>query len=350
MSTEYYWKKKTIVSFILACLVVCIHTSAVDQYLIQLDGRGRGLAEAVNTVFKSGVTIVAVPLFFMIAGASFFRDYKRGMYLKKLKSRVRTNLIPFLLWNTIIMLFYIVCSYTPLVKFFLGREPFTITFKNVADAILFCKCNVVFWFILNLLIYVILTPVFDLMTYNKPIALVSLLFALTLPLYAGKALEYVHINADTVVYYLIGCIAGKFYFDDITKPSSKTVRIVSFAVCAVCLALQLLHAFEVLVLGKLEWQIMVVIFSVAFWFALDTLTENISVKRYMKYSFFIYAMHNEAQSVFVKIIYLLGPKKMWMFAPNLILSYTITIAFIILVAYLLEKYLPKVYSLLSGNR
>ena len=48
-----------------------------------------------------------VPFFFMISGFLFFRTYKPSKIKEKILSRVRTLLIPYVIWNTIYAVFII---------------------------------------------------------------------------------------------------------------------------------------------------------------------------------------------------------------------------------------------------
>ena len=48
----HYWKKKTVVSFMLSLLVVLIHVSAVSQYVVQLEeNTGKELSFLFNVSF-----------------------------------------------------------------------------------------------------------------------------------------------------------------------------------------------------------------------------------------------------------------------------------------------------------
>ena len=51
--------------------------------------------------FSSVLPTIAVPLFFFISGFLFFYkvDFDKNVYIKKLKSRYHTLVIPYLIWN-----------------------------------------------------------------------------------------------------------------------------------------------------------------------------------------------------------------------------------------------------------
>lgn len=68
-----YWKKKTIVSFILSIFVLFIHMSSFSQYAYQ-DTSAYALINFVKIFTKDSFARIAVPLFFIISGATLFRN------------------------------------------------------------------------------------------------------------------------------------------------------------------------------------------------------------------------------------------------------------------------------------
>lgn len=350
---EYYWKKKTIVSFILAMFVMLMHNSAVDQYIMQ-SGQSDGMTTAVafwGHLCRDTFERVAVPLFFMISGVTFFYNYNRKKYFEKLKSRVVSLVIPYLAWNSIVMMFYIFCSYTPLNQYFVGREKFVISVSNVLNAIFLYKCNYVFWFMFNLIVYVLATPLFDILTSKKWLAHISVIVSLLMPLVLSEAFEQVKLDSGSVVFYMTGCMIGKYYLNEFAfENKTQKTKIISVLICVLCITLQILNLSGMIVLTSVPMHVMLIVFCIAFWRAVDCIVEKIDVKPYMKYSFFIYALHPDIQAVFVKIIYLAGPEKMWMAYPNVVISYFATVITIILFAYIINKKMPVVYRILSGGR
>ena len=72
----YYWKKKTVVSFILSLLVVLIHASAVSQYVVQLEeNTGKEVSFFVYRIIQDGIASFDFTMFFIIYLATFFLDY-----------------------------------------------------------------------------------------------------------------------------------------------------------------------------------------------------------------------------------------------------------------------------------
>ena len=141
-----FWRKKEFVSFLLSILVFFIHSNFAPEII------GDGLISVVNHkvsyFFSDSITRFAVPMFFMLSGLSFFKGYSNDKYPKKIKSRIFSLVIPYLLWNTVWMLWEIFTSYSFLSKF-ATSEPYPLTITSILKGIFFYNCNIPFWFIFD---------------------------------------------------------------------------------------------------------------------------------------------------------------------------------------------------------
>lgn len=94
-----------ILRFPLAIAVVYIHIGPNVINLLDADFNlfsHKGLLNLLGITFSHVLTHIAVPCFFLISGLLFFINMKEWnwiQYRNKLKSRVRTLLIPYVVWN-----------------------------------------------------------------------------------------------------------------------------------------------------------------------------------------------------------------------------------------------------------
>lgn len=95
--------------FPLAVLVVFIHTSQTNVSLPSIDFAnlsGTDVHDILTIVFSRTIATIAVPLFFVMSGYLFFfnvKEWGKHEYFRKLKSRIRTLFIPYLVWNAIVL-------------------------------------------------------------------------------------------------------------------------------------------------------------------------------------------------------------------------------------------------------
>lgn len=153
--------------------VLLIHNSTST---ITIPGAEFGNAENLpvfyvcSELFSQILGRVAVPLFFFISGFLFFQNidgFTRQDYLRKLKSRGKTLLIPYLFWNiTAILVYYIAQNIPALDMWFNNKAGYN--FRYVLESLwgvgndeqsMTYPLAYQFWFIRDLMVAVILTPV-----------------------------------------------------------------------------------------------------------------------------------------------------------------------------------------------
>lgn len=93
--------------FPLICIVVFIHTDLSDIHMAgrQIVAAGEYVGYETFRHFLQLLFLLAVPAFFAISGYLFFNwqgKFTKDVYVRKIGKRVRTLLVPYLLWNLIV--------------------------------------------------------------------------------------------------------------------------------------------------------------------------------------------------------------------------------------------------------
>ena len=133
------------------------------------------IVNIVSLVFAQ----ISVPLFFVISGFLFFlgsNDFNSNQYIRKLKKRVKTLLVPYILWNIIAIVWEMKCFIPFLSAYF---PPVELKFSVIRIINTFiCESNnmgifihtgggleknvfpihVPFWYVRDLILFVVLTP------------------------------------------------------------------------------------------------------------------------------------------------------------------------------------------------
>ncbi|MDO4809394.1 MAG: acyltransferase [Eubacteriales bacterium] len=290
---------------------------------------------------------VAVPGFFMLSGYLFMKGIpsdsaaaEKEAVTGKLKRRVNTLVIPYLLWNAIYFVIYLVT----------GRAQI----GEIFEAVFLYRCNPVFWYMFQLILITVLAPaVYYIMKKGRAAALILLAVIFTLAVLYAK-LPFHYCNEDALFYY---CLGGYFmmrgtYGD---RHSSTMGTYLPFALTAAATAAFLLVRS---VLPADLRNISEVGYRAAGALAVYFLTElvyekkgGIEVRPWMKVNFFVYATHY----MIIRIIWALETAAgLNGYQTANIITYLVMPAICVSAAYglsvIMKKYVPKVYSALTGGR
>lgn len=103
--------------------------------------------------WTSVLTDVAVPTFFAMSAFLLFRNYTINKYKSKLKSRVKSLLIPYFIFSALFLIF----AYS--VTYFLKGE-IQLTFKQGVEEFLLASNNPPTWYLRTLFLFVVLSPIY----------------------------------------------------------------------------------------------------------------------------------------------------------------------------------------------
>lgn len=343
-----FWKKKEYISFVLSILVLFIHSyfapTILNDSFISL------FNHKFSFFFSRSITQYAVPMFFMLSGVSFFKGYNNKKYQKKIKSRIYTLVIPYLLWNTVWMLWEIFGSYSFISKFSESNVPYPLTLESIFKGIFFYKCNIPFWFVFDIIIFAFAAPLLFLIVKNKYIGITSVACLSILSLFG------IHLPTDlfyypmSIVFYLIGAIIGYHFFDCAAKKSSKPIQIISTALFFSYILAKNLVPQELHIRNYLIETIVYTLAAFSLWSVMDIFIERIRPRAIYRRSFAIYAMHLNVSIVFLKILSFSLPSYEWLEVPKFIIMDAFTIVIINYVCALWEKFFPRIYAVFIGNR
>ena len=337
----YFTAKKIIVQFILSLFVFFIHFSVFSVF------RDDAPLNRVFDILRIP-TRVAVPLFFVISGALFFRNYTLSATAKKWKNRFFSLCIPYLTWNTLWLILALLGNYTPL-GIFLGGVKATLTWQNVLRGIFLYGYFEPFWFIHQSILLTALCPLIYVLMKNKWIGLgtiVAFYISLCFGLEFSTTVFY---STHMILPYLIGVWIGLHCFDWFTVRKTKAQAVAGLVVFILCCVLigmpQLLPQWCATVQMPL---VITVIACGAFWIAFDLL----GFKTYPKFateSFLIYAGHSLVGATVSKIISVLLPDGHLFTVLTAILAFPATVVILCAGGRLLAKYFPRLKRILTGK-
>ncbi len=331
-------QKVSIYSAFLALLVVLLHAENTHLY----GGAAKDFNSILQWVVSENIARIAVPSFFMLSGILFFRDFSMEKYPKKLHSRTISLFVPYLVWNTLRLLYV----------FLLGKaglsSPVTLSLQNIVEGIFFYKYNLGFWFMYQLILFCLISPFIRLCVKNKFIAFLLLLLFVGLysadvfPLSFG---DVPFIQPESFVYFYFGAICGTHLFDNLNKKSNTLL----LPVAGIILGQVLFVLF--LVRQSLFLNIASIFISCAsFWYAFDYIKFKEGSFRLSSITFFIYAFHGTVLEILQSALSRLLPEGAFASFAAYLTVPAITVLIIYGVSVFLKKYTPPLWKVLNGAR
>lgn len=343
--------------FILMVGIFFIHANLTSNDAINyyhLDFQQPSWVEIIKNFLCGTWACSSVPLFFLFA--SFLQFSKDDNYYILLRKRFKSVLCPYLIWTILVILVYFVAQKIPLLSSFFSSNDKIIKDWSVFDYIrafsyfdvstsLKYPIVIQFWFLRELIIYIILSPLIKFLCTKFP---GSCFLCIFLAAFYNLNL-YFTVSSTAFFYYVLGFYFSKFkisFFD-------LADRISIFEYLFVLLGYE---SCSLIIPNFIENTFLITIISSLFLLKISAyLIENNSIFNVLKYlssySFFIYAVH----SPFIEPVL---NKISWKFIPlrgvGCFLQFLFvvigTILFSTIIGIILKKLFPKLFNLLNGGR
>ena len=346
-------KKLSNYNAILAILVVLLHTDNTALFAsLSNNSLLSRFVMGFEWLISKNIASFAVPSFFMISGILFYRDFTMDKYPKKLKSRVFTLIIPYLLWNLFRFLLLYTLGKFGIIERYIGTPRVLFTIENFTEGLLFYKYNLGFWFMYQLILFTILAPVIRLLTKNKWVGLsvIVLLIALYSSDILGNfflvTLNRRFILLDCLTYYMIGAYIGTHFFDIVNK-KSKNTTVLSIA----GIILGQIFNYVFMKTPYLVFYILSLIVSAfSLWYLYDSFKIKSFSAKITTITFFIYAGHG----TILEFLQIAGGYIFPDSPVTALLTYitfpVITLGVLVGLSLILKKISPKCWGIINGGR
>lgn len=319
-------------NFFLSFLIVCLHTNIPETQTLPA-----GISARWDTIKQviSAIADVAVPCFFTISAYLLFRKFTCTNYAYVVKSRIKTVLVPFLLWSFLGIL------YQNALHFLRGE-----TYEHFLVAWITGSCNPPIWFLRTLFVYVLMAPViWKLVSRSqKSVVWIPLLIA------ANLVIDF---DYTSVFYwapsYLLGAWLAIYQKERIEAeqaprtlmdllPIRVIILVGLFGLGACIYNIEKIYNIYRFVSGTA----VVYVFWKTQW--------NRQPRPWMQNSFFTFCSHALLLGLIPKVIFRLVPQNL----PGICIGYALSAGTIwlctVCASLLLKKCLPRFYLLLSGGR
>lgn len=346
--SSYYQNKITIVSFVLVIMMLYVHGIYNESELFWM-------SYIVKSIISRLSYRVINPTYFSISGFLFFFGINAmADCFPKMKRRIRTVLIPFVLWNIIVVLESFIFIHLPFTRVFFNFNLFD-KYDNLCEGLynlLICPAGFHLWFLRDLIVYIAISPIIYWLIKKFSWYVPVILLVLTPPLMQAFNIGHLEI----AFFALGGTIAMKSDLQSVKSFLTKPIVTIS---AAVYLGLSFTWDFCLPNHFRGE-EYLSILFStcgmITIWRGYDGLSHitnlenNHVLQTITNYTFFIYLFHEPVFFVIMQLgTFLLGLNN-WSLSFLYIINPALLIILAIIVAKILKTIVPSLYSVLTGGR
>ena len=343
----------------LIIMVVFLHSYTATQ---NMDWVGRSGQWYTFITYELSLVLgnAAVPIFFFISGYLFFlHDYNGKIdYEKKWSNRIDTLLVPYFLWNLIVICVYLVFQLMPSTSLYFSNEHNIICEYSLSDFFrAFWDCGdwnkgngtpilSPFWFIRNLIIMSLCTPIFHLL--NKYLKMwwllpVAILWCVTY----NMATPYA-----SVLFFGVGTFLGEKKINMIYAHRRVIISIIFFEF-ALLIVHNILHFYtDHLIIALITQRLMYILaIPIFFYIGIDIVRKyNIKWKNTSALAFVIFAVHYPVLLMLRKVLVKAFPMAGDAISVFFYFFAVVVTLFVCWVFYLILKKIPFLRSVLCGGR
>jgi peptidoglycan/LPS O-acetylase OafA/YrhL len=352
---KYLSNKLTFFSFWMIVLVVLLHSLNVDFTICD------NFICSFQYLLSHKLAQIAVPLFFFISGYLYFLkkdiDKKNDyfFFITAIKKRFKTIMLPFVLWCVFWFLFMYFLQQLPVIKEYFSEPIHLMAFQDKILNLFFYPLNYPFWFLRELMVLIILTPLLFLGIKYLKIIFVFLLFALAI--FFGNIMakyDFRILGSIPLLFFSLGAFLSLNKMDITFKP--KKINAILLLIFWIGFNLMSIYVEKysflddtVIRAGNIFKDFLG---CLAVWYLYDVFNRDYQWKNYSfyNYSFFIFAFHGIPALIFVRISSIICKGNPYYLFLAYLLIFISAVVISIFVGKSTNKLLPKVYKILTGSR
>lgn len=343
LTKQEFYNKVSVISFFLSILIMSIHCYNVHIYGLSAAEDPLSRAAAHFEISANKLEAVCVPMFYVISGYLFFRGFTPEQLFPKWKRRIFTLLIPYVLWCTLSYLFYVLVSLIPPVAARVNPESTKLPTLSFASW-LSCLRSATYtplWFLSSLMVLTLLAPVIWLLFRNHlkkvPTGIIFLLISFLIK----EGIIRLHVPYN-VTNYFIGAYIG------MNHPGLPFRRAKKLSVYAgIGILLVIISVFTGL---PQDTEIRNLLLIGLIWIFTDHFDLDREIPWFFRISFFLYCAHLIPLTILDKLFLIAFGKGPVQALVSYVMNPPVITVFLTGVAFLLRKYLPGAWKLLTGSR
>jgi surface polysaccharide O-acyltransferase-like enzyme len=308
----------------------------------------------VEDFISQGVARIAVPLFFLMSGYLFFVGFEWSLknYLGKVRTRIKTLLIPFLFWNLLVLALFALGQALPATRTYFSGNNVPISsyhafdFLNEIFGIAHAPIATQFWFIEDLMLLVLLVPVIHLMHKYFPYLFLAAIFIAWLVGYWFVRVP----SAPSVLFFFLGSVLAVRNKNLFALDKYGPIFLIAYVIVVIIDTLTKSQKFNLYINN-----IGIILGIISVLFLTLSIQKNIKLKNSLlwlgKISFFVFAAHEPTLIIVRKLAFkIIEPNSSLMILFLYLFIPLLVIVFLILIYRILIMLTPRFVKIITGER
>jgi surface polysaccharide O-acyltransferase-like enzyme len=308
----------------------------------------------VEDLISQGIARIAVPLFFLMSGYLFFVGFEWSLknYLGKVRTRIKTLLIPFLFWNLLVLALFALGQALPATRTYFSGNNVPISsyhafdFLNEIFGITHAPIATQFWFIEDLMLLVLLVPVIHLMHKYFPYLFLAAIFVAWLVGYWFVRVP----SSPSVLFFFLGSVLAVRNKNLFALDKYGPIFLIAYVIVVIIDTLTKSQKFNLYINN-----IGIILGIISVLFLTLPIQKNIKLKNSLlwlgKISFFVFAAHEPTLIIVRKLAYkIIEPNSSLMILFLYLFIPLLVIVFLILIYRILIKLTPGFVKIITGER
>ncbi|WP_041139751.1 acyltransferase family protein [Beduini massiliensis] len=334
------------INIIFALMIVYMHATNIKIYDYNTSRFG-SLFNTFQIIMSKDILAVCVPGFFIISAYLFYINLEFNTIKTKIFKRIKTIFVPYLIWNTIALLYFFIIS--NLFSNLMNMNKIELTFQTLFSGIFLFQYSPVNWFIYQLIIFILLSPILYVVCSNKKSCIISMIIISILVLFnynnsfISTSSFMPCLRIDSLLYYVFGIYMAKHnnILENIEQNFSMYKACAIFLISQIIIYVDYLSQYNLFFIGVILYFIALIRFFYGkYWKFLD--------KSFT--SFFVFQIHGFILEPIEKIIFLVFGNRIVFGVLDYFIAPIICLIFIYIITIIMKKYTPGFYKLLVGGR
>lgn len=332
----------------LAIMVVFIHAYPEKDGLLLSD---MNYVDVIQYIISQIICRCAVPAYFFLSALFLYR--RPFNYKTNLVRKLKTLGIPYLIMNTVWIVFFLVAKFIPVIGGMISNPENNVLEWGVVD---YLNAYLGFqsgypmlyplWFIRDLIVLNVLATVIGKMVEKIPT--VSMVIAVVAWLLIPKTGVF-FLGIQSIVFWVLGCALCKSQFN-----LSLFEKIPEWLISVLYVLFIVVDTLTIDLKAHLIIHNIGIIIGMLFWYVCATKLKGSKLKKILlvvsAYSFGIYIFHESTLTLFKKVCAKILPDGTIFSLLQYFVIPIIIIVGCIILSMLLKRFVPALYKLLTGSR